>query len=223
VRVGPDDDELIELPPSVAEGDRAEWTWRLEADDTLRIEARFTGPTARMWRRMVPDRETRARVVHRLFFDSDPAATVDAVRVEVDDTTATVHVDGRWPGLWIGLADGTEGLGLHRFIARTVEIRVPADRESDVYLGPPRSRTVRLDLPWDATVDGVTPAAGAEENPLGASRWTVQVADGRLRLSHDLTVAVPRVTGDGLPKLRALMEHAAAVGRGLLIRPGGAS
>lgn len=223
LRIGPTDEALIDLPPPAADGDRAEWSWRLEDDGRVRVEARFVGRSARMWDGLSPDPAARARLARRLFFEDDPQAVVEAVAVEADAAAATVTVDGRWPGLWIPLADGSEGLALHRFIGRSAEIRVPADRESDVYLGPPRARVVRLDLPWSAKADGVTPAAGAEENPLGASRWTVEQADGRLRLVYDLTIAVPRVGADGLPGLRALMEHAATIGRGLLVRPGGAS
>lgn len=226
LRVDADDGALIDLPAATPGDERVELSWTFDAGDRVRVEARFAGLSARPWRAAPDDAEARAAIARGAFFEGDPAAVVEAVEITGEGAAARVVVDGRWPGLWTALDAGVEGLPLHRFVGGSAEIRVPAERDSAIDLGQPRSRVVRLDLPWTGGIEAVSPGVGVEETALGASRWTVEAADGRLRMAHELRIDTPRVEADGLAALRALMEHAARVGRGMVVRAapeGGAS
>lgn len=217
LRVGEGIAKRVTLPALSAAANHTTVAWHFGEGDLLRLDVTLQGLGAQAWRRPMSPAQLRS-AVHGAFFDVFDGVELKTVASSVDGASVKLIATARWTGAWTALGADREGLALHPLLARSAEVRVPAERKTAVHLGPPRRRTITIDLPWTADRAVHLPKSSEAVGPVGHSRWSVEPGPDRVRLIHEMNLGAEVVPPTSLAALRALSEHGARISRELLVR-----
>lgn len=209
LRVGPRTVEAVTLPVAPADHNAMTVDVALADDGALTARARAAGLLAAPWRRAAVLGDPLPALARATLLDP-PGAAVEAVEASDPSEAGAVDVTARlrWPGPWIALGEGREGLPLSALVAAPP----PVDA-----VGPPRVLRRTITLPWPA--GGEVPADEAVRTAAGSSVLTARVEGDRLVLSHALRVeAGAALDGAPDPERAALDAHVTALRRRLVVR-----